>query len=187
MLAERQAQPWFHACSLSDGHWPSGAAASLGPWLLSALSHNCADRALVPPQQNSSREALCWRPETKWVPVSLFSRTMRRQSPLKSECLGLQMLAVAHPQGNLDILPRLVSSQNGSQEYLRVGCVWLRFGDYEDVWENCYTSLYEILFSFLFCGGGGRSWIRNRQAPATQKHILSGLSQGFWSHKTLSC
>ena len=64
MLAARQAQSWFRVCPLSpDDRWPPGAASSLGPWLLSALGQNGADRALGLPRKNLSRGALLRRPE----------------------------------------------------------------------------------------------------------------------------
>lgn len=59
MLAGRQAQSWFQVCPLlPDDHWPPGAASSLGPWLLSALGQNGADRALGLPRKTSA-EGLC--------------------------------------------------------------------------------------------------------------------------------
>lgn len=59
MLAARQGQSWFRVCPLSpDDRWPPGAASSLGPWLLSALGQNGADRALGLPRKTSA-EGLC--------------------------------------------------------------------------------------------------------------------------------
>ena len=59
MLAGRQAQSWFRVCPLSaDDRWPPGAASFLGPWLLSALGQNGADRALRLPRKTSA-EGLC--------------------------------------------------------------------------------------------------------------------------------
>lgn len=93
-------------CSLSPGgRWLSGAASSLGPWLLSARCQGWVDRALGLPQKTSAERPCSEDQGQKKGASPCSARPMGRQSPRKSGLLCLHMSGVTEGQGNSDPVP----------------------------------------------------------------------------------
>lgn len=88
----------------------------------------------------------------------------------KSGLVGLHMSGDTDLQGHFDTVPLFFSPQKGSQGSWGIECVWLWFGNKQDLLENFYSSMYSMrfFFSLLF-----ESRIGSRQAPGTEIHLLS--------------
>lgn len=150
MLAGRQVQPWFCICSLSpDSHWPPGAAASLGPWLLSALSQTWADTALGLPQETLAERPCSEDLRQKEKSIFLFCQVYGEAAFLKVRTPGSVCQALLTYRGILTQCLDFPTHKMGLRD-LGGWNVLLGFGNKQDIQKDLYTSIDQILFFSLF-------------------------------------